>query len=253
MPELVATRGLRRRVPAGDTWVLVSWRVPQALPVGAGNLHGWICAGALVAGLALGLARLGMTESVPSREDSPLWMELPPVAPEAESSPPPPSPTPPPVPEPTPTPLAAPVPLAPTPDAPVNLDPAFGLDDAAATGGMAVASGSSLMREPDPVVRTPQPPPGPVLLATVPASVRPVVPIYPPRAEELGLEARVVAVVATDTAGHVLEVRIERSGGRDFDASVRRAILSTRFQVPRRADGSGQAVAFRLPYDFRLE
>lgn len=249
MPELVATRGLRRRVPAGDTWVLVSWRVPQALPVGAGNLHGWICAGALAAGLALGLARLGMTESVPSREDSPLWMELPPVAPEAGPPPPPP----PRVREPVAAPQAAPVPSAATPDVPANPDPAFGLDDAAATGGMAVATGSSLMREPDPVVRSPQPPPGPVLLAAVPASVRPVVPVYPPRAEELGLEARVVAVVATDTAGHVLEVRIERSGGRDFDASVRRAILSTRFQVPRRGDGSGQAVAFRLPYDFRLE
>jgi protein TonB len=250
MPELVATRGWRRRVPSNGSWVLVSWRGAQALPVGTGNLQGWICAGALAAGLALGVSRLALTESVAVREDSPLWMELPPPAPEPEQPvPPPPAP----VPDQVAAAQAATVPLAATPDAPANPDPAFGLDDAEATGGLAVAAGSTLLRDPDPVVRAPEPPSGPVLLASVPASVRPVVPVYPPRAEEMGWEAKVVAVVATDTAGHVVEVRIERSGGRDFDASVRRAVLSTRFQVPRRADGSGQAVAFRLPYDFRLE
>lgn len=118
---------------------------------------------------------------------------------------------------------------------------------------MAVAIGSTLAKEPDPVVRLPQPPAGPVQMASVPASTRPVVPVYPPRAEAAGIEAGVVAIVTTDTTGKVVEFRVERSGGREFDQAVRAAVMSTRFVVPRGGDGRGRAVAFRLPYDFRLE
>jgi TonB family protein len=68
----------------------------------------------------------------------------------------------------------------------------------------------------------------------------------------MGLESKVVALVTTDTSGNVVDFRIERSGGRDFDESVRRAALATRFTVPVR-DGRARAVAFRLPYSFRLD
>jgi len=132
-------------------------------------------------------------------------------------------------------------------------DPAFGLDAVEATGGMAVASGTTLMKPPDPVVRELEAPSGPVAVSGVPASVSPVVPRYPARAEELGLEARVVALVTTDSLGRVVDFRVERSGGREFDLSVRQAVLSTRFQVPRGPDGRARAVIFRLPYEFRLE
>ena len=61
-----------------------------------------------------------------------------------------------------------------------------------------------------------------------------------------------VALVTTDASGNVVDLRIEKSGGRDFDESVRRAVLSTKFVVPLRG-GEGQAIAFRLPYRFRLD
>lgn len=91
-----------------------------------------------------------------------------------------------------------------------------------------------------------------MILGNAPASVHPVAPRYPPHAEARGLEATVVALVTTDTSGKVVDVRIERSGGRDFDESVRRAALSTRYAVPSR-NGRPQAVAFRMPYEFRLD
>lgn len=251
MPEMVASRALRRRHPGPDAWAAVAWSDPVALCTGGGRWQGSACAGILACLLALGGLRLVQTDSVAPVPDAPVWLDLPPSDPQAaQPLPPPPS-----APDAlrAPEPLAAPIALAAVPEAPVHPEPAFGLDDAVETGGLAVASGSTLVREPDPVARTPEAPSGPVYVASVPGSVRPVVPVYPPRAEELGLETRVVAVVTTDTLGNVADVRIERSGGREFDHSVRRAILSTRFYVPRRADGRGQAVAFRLPYDFRLE
>lgn len=90
------------------------------------------------------------------------------------------------------------------------------------------------------------------MLDAVPGSATPVVPKYPPSAEEQGIEGRVVALVTTDSAGNVVSVKIERSAGRDFDESVRRAVLATTFRVPT-VNGRARAVAFRMPYSFRLE
>lgn len=94
--------------------------------------------------------------------------------------------------------------------------------------------------------------PGTDTLGEVPASAHPVAPRYPARAEARGLEARVVALVATDTLGNVVSIRIERSGGPEFDESVRQALRSTRYTVPVR-EGRRRPVAFRLPYEFRLD
>ena len=249
MPELVASRAMRRRAPHPNDWNAVAW---SAVPVVAGWTGPWrvlLAAGAFVVLLAGGALRGFMTESVASVEPDPVWIEMPPRPLEAPVAPPPP----PPEERAAPEPAQAPAPLQSVPEAAPDPDPAFGLDDAVETGGLAVASGTTLAKEPDPVVRPPEPPSGPVALASVPASVRPVVPVYPPRAEERGIEARVVALVTTDTSGNVVRVGIERSGGRDFDESVRRAILSTRFSLPRGEDGRARAATFRMPYDFRLE
>jgi protein TonB len=203
----------------------------------------------------MGLGLLVLWRSpVSVREHTVVWIEEPPpsiVREPVEQTPPPlPSPPEPSAPPPT---SSAPLPLETAqPSATPSFDPAFGMDDAVETGGMAVASGSTLGKVQDHVVRAPEPPTGPVLVEAVPASVRPVVPRYPSRAEEMGIEANVVALVTTDASGNVVELRIEKSGGRDFDESVRRAVLSTRFVVPVR-DGRAQAIAFRLPYRFRLD
>jgi TonB family protein len=93
---------------------------------------------------------------------------------------------------------------------------------------------------------------GPLSLGSVPGSASAIIPIYPARAEAEGREGTVVALVTTDTLGRVVDWKIEKSAGREFDESVRRAVLSTRYQVPVR-DGRPQAVVFRLPYRFRLE
>jgi protein TonB len=252
MSEIVATRAMRRKAPDADAWGAVSWSVGS---VASGSVVSWrvvAASGVLAVALAGLVPRFFETESVAAAKDDPVWIEMPPPASEPVATIPPPLPTPPSE-HPAPLPRAEPVPLRTVSDAAPDPDPAFGLDDAVETGGLAVAFGATLAKEPDPVVRAPEPPPGPVALGSVPASVRPVAPVYPPRAEERGLEARVVALVTTDTSGNVVRVAIERSGGRDFDESVRRAVLATRFSLPRGTDGRARAVMFRMPYDFRLE
>lgn len=251
MPEIVSTRSLRRRAPSAADWGEVSW---QSVPAAKGGAASWCvlaAAGGAVVLMGYAAFRLVLTESVASEREAPVWIEMPPEPAEAISPPQPP----PPIPERRSEPVqpSVPTPLRAAPDAAPADDPAFGLDDAVATGGLAVATGTTLAKEPDPVVRAPEPPPGPVALSSVPASVRAVVPVYPRRAEERGLEARVVALVTTDTSGNVVSVGIERSGGRGFDESVRRAILATRFELPRGGDGRARAATFRMPYDFRLQ
>lgn len=203
--------------------------------------------------MGIGLLVLARAQA-PGREHTVVWIEEPP--PSVVESPleqAPPSPPAQPEPETLLPETAAPAPLETVQSsAEPSPDPAFGLDDAVETGGMDVASGSTLGKAQDPVVRDPEPLAGPLLVAVVPASVRPVVPRYPPRAEEMGIEAEVVVLVTTDVSGNVVDLRIEKSGGRDFDESVRRAVLSTRFVVPVR-DGKAQAIAFRMPYRFRLD
>lgn len=249
MPPVDSFKASRRRIPSERDLEAVSWAWTSP-GRRAGDLLVVPAAASLMA-MGLGLALVMRPQAV-AREHTVVWMEEPPppmVQPAVEETPPPPPQRP-----------AEPA-LAPQPPAPLEanqplaepaIDPAFGMDDAVATGGMAVATGATLARAAEPVVRAPEPPAGPVLVDAAPASVRPVVPRYPPRAEEMGIESEVVALVTTDGSGNVVGLRIEKSGGRDFDESVRRALLATRFVVPVR-EGKGQAIAFRLPYRFRLD
>ena len=251
MPSLAALKSSRRRIPSVAALAEVSWTWLEP-PRRTGDLL-VVPAVASLLGLVLG-GLVFWKSPVALREDAVVWIEEPPpsVVREPVEQTPPPPPAPPEPSEPPPTP-SAPLPLETVqPSAAPSPDPAFGLDDAIETGGMAVAAGSTLAKAQDPVARAPEPSAGPLLVEAVPASTRPVVPRYPPRAEEMGIEANVVALVTTDASGNVVDLRIERSGGRDFDESVRRAVLSTRFVVPLR-DGKAQAIAFRLPYRFRLD
>lgn len=249
MPSAPGVKAARRRIPSEESLASVSWSWSPAGPVGGDRL----VVPAAASFVAMGLGLLVLFRAQPTtREHTVVWIEEPPPAvvrtPVEEPPPPPARNEPPP-------PLApsAPEPLeAVRPEAQPAADPAFGLDDAVATGALSVATGSTLGKAADPVVGAPDPPAGPVLVDAAPASIRPVVPRYPPRAEEMGIEASVVALVTTDASGNVVDLRIEKSGGREFDESVRRAVLSTKFVVPVR-EGRGQAIAFRLPYRFRLD
>lgn len=251
MASLAAMKSSRRRIPSEAALAGVSWS--WAEPPRRKGDQLLVPAGASLLAMGIGLLVLARAQAS-GREHTVVWIEEPP--PPVVESPLEPTPPPPPArpePEAVPPMTSAPAPLETVqPATAPSLDPAFGLDDAGETGGMAVASGSTLGKAQDPVVRAPEPSAGPVLVAEAPASVRPVVPRYPPRAEEMGIEAEVVVLVTTDVSGNVVDLRIEKSGGRDFDESVRRAVLSTRFVVPVR-DGKAQAIAFRMPYRFRLD
>ncbi len=249
---IVSTRSARRRIPAATVWDERLWAWEKAARRrNRGRLVAWWMLFAIVAIAALaGVQRLTNRTGAVDRQEEVFWLdEAPPAAasPEPTES----------VREESTQPVAS-VAVAPRPFEPVPTsaapasDPAFGLDDAGPSGDLAVATGTTLERPSEEVVRPVEPPPGPLLVGSVPASTSPVVPRYPPHAEAIGLEADVVALVTTDTAGNVVDFRIERSGGRDFDESVRKAALSTRFRVPLR-EGRPRAVAFRLPYSFRLE
>lgn len=249
MPELVAGRSARRRIPKAAVWNRTAWRSDLREADRSRSSPWFLGACVVFLGMATIARGVGGEGAVTLREE-PEWMEMPSRGVEPVS--PPPTPPSPPTPSDLPR-VHAPIPLERRAEDPPAPDPSFGLDDAVATGELAVAAGGTLAREPDPVVRVPDPPAGPFAVEAVPASVRPVVPIYPPRAEERGLEARVVALVTTDTLGNAIDVRIEASGGREFDQSVRRAIFATRFVLPRDTQGRARSVAFRMPYDFRLQ
>lgn len=257
MPRaIVATRALRRRVPAPESWDRMPWVVEplERRKAKVDLVLRWMLF--LLAGLLalLALQAFGGAPSPLPREEDVLWLEMPPeppaetVAKEAVAAVRPPSPVAASAEVPPPAPAEASQPSEdPSPEPPA------GVDDAVETGGLEAAVGTASSGSSAPV-DAPEAgaSAGPVFVSWVPGSARAVVPRYPPRAEALGREAKVVALVTTDTAGNVVDFRIETSGGRDFDESVRRAALSTRFTVPVR-DGRPRAVAFRLPYAFRLE
>lgn len=255
MPRgIVATRSARRRIPSSGNWDLEHWNwEPVVAARRRSRRAAWWMLFAGVAILALVVVQVGgRPAATPPMDEDVLWMEesppatIPPTRTESVQA----LPDAPSLQE---TPVMAPAPLEVVPPSPVaSSNPTFGTDDAVSTGDLAVASGTTLAQpamEPD---RPRDAAAGPLVLGSVPASTKAVVPRYPPSAEASGLEANVLALVTTDTAGNVVDFRIERSGGREFDESVRRAALSTRFKVPVK-EGRPRAVAFRLPYSFRLE
>ena len=175
--------------------------------------------------------------------------------PEAVKPPPPPPPPPPekpqdltpPPPDPNPPPTAAPPP-----------PPQFGLPDGAMSdnGSFAVATGNTVMRKQDAIVKPPPVvqalPPAPVALTRPPDETVPVKPEYPEWALDQGVTAVVVVQVTIDASGTVTEVRIVRSGGKDFDRSARAALAVARYR-PYIKDGRAVPAVFERRFDFQLE
>jgi len=175
--------------------------------------------------------------------------------PEPTKPPPPPPPPPPekpqettpPPPDPNPPPQAAPPP-----------PPQFGLPDGALSdnGSMAVATGTTINKKPEDVVKAPPPvqalPPAPVAITRAPDELSPVRPEYPEWAQDQGVTAVVVAQVTIDANGQVVDVRIVRSGGKDFDRSARAALAAARYR-PYIKDGKAVPAVFERRFDFQLE
>lgn len=173
----------------------------------------------------------------------------------------PPPPPPPKEEPPKPKDLEPPKPVPPDPDQPPpppssEPPPAqFGLsaDATSANGGFAVATGNSLMTRPDTVVKKAPPP-----LAAAPIQsnfdaqvIDDVMPVYPEWALDQGVQAVVEVLVTLDVQGKVSDIQFLRSGGKDFDESVRRSLKATRFK-PLVEAGKPVPCRFRKKYNFEI-
>jgi protein TonB len=100
-------------------------------------------------------------------------------------------------------------------------------------GDLAVATGNTLLQKADSVVKPvpPPPPPKPMLLDQEPQALDKVVPAYPAWAEEQGVTSRVLVMVTIDAEGKVVDARIERTGGKDFDEAALAAAKRTRYKA----------------------
>lgn len=141
-------------------------------------------------------------------------------------------------------------PPPPTPDPP---PPQFGIsaDGTAANGGFAVATGNSLMRPADTVVKkTPPPlPPAPIASNFDVQVVSSSIPVYPAWAEEQGVGAVVDVLVTLDEKGKVSEIKVLRTGGADFDAAVKASVRASVFK-PLMEAGKAVPCSFRKQYRF---
>jgi len=136
---------------------------------------------------------------------------------------------------------------------PLPPQPQFGVspDATSANGGFAVATGNTLMKPADSVVKK-APPPLPVAPIQSNFDVQVVsqaMPVYPDWALDQGVEAVVEALITLDEKGKVSEVKFLRSGGKDFDEATRRAIYASVFKPLMQA---GRAIPCRFVKSFRF-
>ncbi len=77
-------------------------------------------------------------------------------------------------------------------------------------------------------------------------------PEYPAAAQKEGREAVVVLKLTVDKEGHVTNVEVVQSGGEDFDAAAREAVLKFHF-TPATRDGKPIAAKVLYRHEFKLE
>ncbi len=113
--------------------------------------------------------------------------------------------------------------------------PQFGLEKEATIGNgdMAVATGNTLLQKADSVVKPAPPPPPqePLRLDQEPEALEKVVPKYPDWAEEQGVTSRVLVMVTIDAQGNVIDARIDKTGGKDFDKAALEAARITKYKA----------------------
>lgn len=173
-----------------------------------------------------------------------------------ETPPPPPKEEPPPKPKE----LEPPKPVPPDPDQPPpppspDPPPQFGVseDATAVNGGFAVATGNTLMTRPDTVVKKAPPPlqAAPIQSNFDAQVIDDVMPTYPEWALDQGVQAVVEVLVTLNEQGKVSDIQFLRSGGKDFDESVRRSLKATRFK-PLVEAGKPVPCRFRKKYNFEI-
>ncbi len=125
--------------------------------------------------------------------------------------------------------------LTPPPKDQTPPPPQFGLEKDATSenGDLSVATGNTLAKKSDSLVKPappPPPPPEPARLDQEPEALDKVVPVYPPWAEEQGVTSKVLVLVTIDVEGKVTEAHIQKSGGKDFDKASLQAAQSTHYR-----------------------
>ena len=133
--------------------------------------------------------------------------------------------------------------------------PQFGLEKEATTGNgdMAVATGNSLLKKADTVIKAapPPPPPEPLQLDQEPEAMEKVVPVYPEWALEQGVTLRVLVLITIDASGKVMDVRIKKTDGKDFDKAALEAAGKTKYK-PYVEKGKPLPARFVVAFEFVL-
>jgi protein TonB len=133
--------------------------------------------------------------------------------------------------------------------------PQFGVQKEATdeNGGITAATGNTLLKPADSVVKEAPPPPQqqPLRLDQEPEALEKILPEYPEWALDQGVTSRVLVMVTVDAAGSVVDVRIEKSGGKDFDEAALKAARATRYR-PYVEKGLALPARFAVAYEFVL-
>lgn len=174
-----------------------------------------------------------------------------------------PPPPPPPAVEPPPPPkdIEPPKPVPPDPDqpppppTPVPPPPQFGIpaDGTSPNGDMAVATGNTLMKKADSVVKAAPPPlPAAPMQASYDAQVlKEVQPVYPEWAIEQGVVLKVKVLISLDEAGKVSDIRFLNAGQKDFNENIRKSIMASVFK-PLVVAGRAVPARFIKEYNFEI-
>jgi protein TonB len=197
---------------------------------------GWGIAGLLAFGL-IGAALWHESEKKPA-DEVPFLVEQ-----EIHQAPPPPPPEPP-----------RPQPKIKRPKTEPPPPKQFGLqkDELAPKSDMAVATGNTVNTKADSIVAPPPPPITEPIQVDVQAQVSGPIPGYPPKEFDRGIETTVIVEITIDANGLVTRVDIVKSGGSNFDASVKKSVWASRFTAPV-IGGKKVPARFKRPYEFRIE
>lgn len=176
--------------------------------------------------------------------------------------PPPPPPPPPAEPPPPPKDIEPPKPVPPDPDQPPPPPtdqpppPQFGLsaDAMSGNGDMAVATGNTLMKKADDVVKPPAAalPAAPVMASYDVQIIKEVAPAYPQWAIDAGVALLIKVLISVDETGKVTDIRFLTAGQKDFNENIRKAIMASMFK-PFVVAGRPVPVRLIKEYNFELE
>jgi protein TonB len=134
--------------------------------------------------------------------------------------------------------------------------PQFGLEKEAVSenGDVSAATGNTLMKKSDSIVRPAPPPqpPEPTRLDQEPLALDKVMPKYPEWALDQGVTSRVLVMVTIGADGKVVEAQVQKTGGKDFDQASLQAAKATHYS-PYVEKGRPLPARFVVTYEFVLQ